>query len=266
MTVGTTTDKVVREKDGDGSAVDAKLFKTIGLYQLLRPYETGSAGDRCKTALLFVIRISFGFLLTQVVRILLATGDLERFVFTILINTTLLNMQYKYYVMVTNADSLRDIMDVTSYGFTSCGRRDRTPLHRCRDAFRPWLRVYTIISVLSTLVWVISPLLVADYAPFDKLDGTVGCYRQTVYNMWFPISERAHNWTPVWSALYAVEIVITVITLPGWVLFDCYLVTVCMLLAAQFRTMTATCETLGRRSRNSPPGTDGKWTGGKPVE
>lgn len=92
-----------------------------------------------------------------------------------------------------------------------------------------------------------------EYVPFAKLDGTVGHYRTSIFNMWFPLSESLYNRLPVWTLVYAVEAFVGSVDVYNWLLFDCYLVTMCMVLTAQFETMSTAYETLGRRQQSPPP-------------
>lgn len=237
--------------DVDETVMDMKLFKAIGLYQLLQPAASGGLSQRTRKAILAVLWLTAGLLIMQFFRLYLTLDDLQTCVYSAMVMTIGMNCIYKGYVMVTNAERLRAVLDVTLYGFTSCGGRDPSELRRCQEILFFWLRMFVKLSCIATIAWIVMPLLMIEYLPYAKLDGTVGYYRQTILNYWFPVSEAIYNWMPVWILIYMIETVVSLTNISYMMLFDSYLITVCMVLSAQFRTMSAAYKTLGSSSPRS---------------
>lgn len=237
----------------NNTMVDVKLFKAIGLYQLLEPVERSGFSQRFRTAYLTVLWVTTGLLIMQSVRLYLTLGNLQTFVYSAMLITVGLNCIIKGYVMVTNANRLRSVLDVALYGFTLCGCRDQVEFNRYRDFLFTRLRVYAIFNFVTLIIWLSVPFFINEYMSFTKMDGTVGHYRQTILNFWIPVSENTYNWIPVWTLIYTIESVISSMYIFSFILFDCYLITACMALSAQFRTLSAAYETLGPSSLKSFP-------------
>jgi len=251
-----TSTEAAKRRDGQNedppTVVDGTLFKAIGLDQLLRRPATvgGCFVDwTYRTCLLTATRLIVGLMFTQAVRVYLTLGDLQMFLPTVLLIAIAFNGMFKGHVMVTHADRLHDVLDVAQYGYTAAGRADPSKLRRCRTAMSVWLRVFVANMAVSVIVWTVIPLIINDPVPFPKLDGTVGRYRQTAHNWWYPVSEAMFNWTPVWAAICVVETAVCSLNVFCWTLFATYTVTVCEALSAQFRTLTVAYETLGRPRR-----------------
>lgn len=251
MTTTSDGGKNCSQHDDGKTVMDVKLFKAIGLYQLLQPAACGGFSQRSRMAFLAVLWLTAGLLIMQIFRLYLAFDDLQTFMYSAMLMTVGLNCIFKGYAMVTNAERLRAVLDVTLYGFTSCGRRDPSELRRCRETLFFWLRMFAEFGYITAIIWIVTPLFIIEDSPYVKLDGTVGHYRQTVLNCWFPVSETVHNWIPVWTLIYMIETVVSLTYISSSMLFDSYLITVCMVLSAQFRTMSAAYETLGSNSPQS---------------
>lgn len=245
--------KTVEYAHGNNSTImDVKLFKAIGIYQLLQPSNEGGFGDRYRTWMLIILSLIAGLQCMQIIRLYLALDDLQLFLYVAMLTTTILICTFKMYVMVTNLEKLWTMLDAARYGFTSCGRRDPSRLRRFRDTLSIWLRTFVALSSVTMIVWMFTPWFMDKYVPFAKLDGTVGYYRTSIFNLWFPLSESLYNWLPVWALVYAIEAFVCFMDVFNWSLFDCYLVTMCIVLTAHFETMSAAYETLGYRQQSPP--------------
>lgn len=243
-------------EDG-GTVVDEPLFKAIGLYQLLHPDE--GAGQRrrwYRTAYICVLWLTFGLQCVQIVGLYFTLHDFRRFAYMTVLAVNGMMCVLKGYVLVTNADRLRAVLDVARYGFTTAGRRDPGALLRCRTTLSTLLRTFVTISFSTLTVWTVTPLFMDSHVPIPRPDGTVGHYRTTIDNLWLPgMSVSLYNSTPVWATIYLMEVYICVVNVVSWSMFDCYMVTTCFVLNAQFRTIAAGYETLGRpySRRRRPP-------------
>lgn len=245
ITIVTEVDKKNIENK---TMVDVMLFKAIGLYQLLRPCESGSVRHRYRTIVHVTVWLMIGLQIMQVVRQYLSLGDIQLFLFTTVTVIVEQISNYKAYVLVTNTDKLWTVLEITRYGYISCSNRETSRLRRCGETISVWLRVFIVFIYITLTTWIIAPWIKNVYVPFNKLDGTIGHYRQTMLNMWYPISETVHNWTPVWALINLIETLISFTTVIWWVQFDCYLITVCTVLSAHFHNLSASYEILGRKS------------------
>jgi hypothetical protein len=120
---------------------------------------------------------------------------------------------------VANADRMCATLEATRYAFTGCGGRDPSELRRCRATLSAILRTFVALSFGTLFVWVLIP--------------------------WFMASEY-DDMPYVWAVVYVVESIILTVNVFCWTSFDCYLVTMCFVFDALFRTMSTGYETLGR--------------------
>lgn len=222
----------------DYTILDEKLFKMIGVYQLLRPAEHGLDAGLCRTAAKAVVGLTFGLQSMQVCRLYLARHDIQMFAnFGVLIINGLMCL-LKGYMVVANADRMSVTLDAARYTFTNCGRRDPSKLRMCRIRLSKILRTFVGLSFGTLIVWLIMPWFIQ--SEYDEM----------------PI---------IWTAVYVIESIILTVNVFCWTSFDCYLVTMCYVLEALFCTMSTGYETLGRRqtgtkssARQQLQGVDGK--------
>ncbi|XP_026804934.1 odorant receptor 22c-like [Rhopalosiphum maidis] len=208
------------EKDADGDTVmDVELFKSIGMYQLLRPAECGLNSRRCRMAALVVVALTLGLQSMQVCRLYLARHDFQMFANMGVLVINGLMCLLKGYMVVANADRMCATLEATRYAFTGCGGRDPSELRRCRATLSAILRTFVALSFGTLFVWVLIP--------------------------WFMASEY-DDMPTVWAVVYVVESIILTVNVFCWTSFDCYLVTMCFVFDALFRTMSTGYETLGR--------------------
>ncbi|VVC25250.1 Olfactory receptor, insect [Cinara cedri] len=244
FTVMAATANKSKNYDRDGTVVDVKLFKAIGLFQIL------SAGGRWhRTALQIGLCTYFGSIILNVACLYLASNDFQRLTYLSLLIIIAAMYALKAYVLLVNADRLWAVLDLARYAFTSCGQRDPSRLSRCRTALSTLLHALVVINYGAAVVWLVSPFFVQDKRlSVTHLDRDVKEYRIGIFNLWVPMSNAAYNSPVGWSLVYAYEAFILFFNCTVWSLFDCYLLTACFSLNAQFHTLTAGYAALGWRS------------------
>jgi len=230
----------------DQTIVDNKLFKSICLHQILDP--TNGGNRFCRFVLIAFMSVSFSVQIMQLVGLYFTVNDLQRFAFT----TTTLSHAFlcmtKDYVLLTHSDKLRDTLEVARYEFTSCGARDQRVVRRSRAVLSMVLRSFAVFSWFTCVIWTLTPLFAMDeYLQVTNVDDTVSRYRVTIFNMWLPVPVDVYNAMPIWSLIYMVEVIACLFTSFSWLLFDSYVVTMCVTFNAQLHTVSASCATIGHR-------------------
>ncbi|XP_003243258.1 uncharacterized protein LOC100569602 [Acyrthosiphon pisum] len=246
MTTPRVTAFTVPASSEDLTIVDNKLFKAICLHQILDP--TNGGNRFCKLVLMAFMSVSLSVQIMQLVGLYFAVNDLQRFAFT----TTTLSYAFlcmtKDYVLLAHADRLRDSLEVARFEFTSCGARDQRVVRRSRAVLSMVLRTFAMLSWSTCVIWALVPLFMMDeYLQVTNADDTVSRYRVTIFNMWLPVPVAVYNATPIWSLIYMVEVIACLFTSFSWLLFDSYVVTMCVTFNAQLRTVSASCATIGHR-------------------
>lgn len=235
------------------TAVDVNLFKVIGMYKILQPSSKCESGNRYRTFVLVGLWLSFVLLCLESVRLCLAVKDFILFQYELMKHVNVMIGMFKGYSVVMNADILWDVLEAARYKFTSCGRQDPSILHQYRHSLKIWLRTFTMLFCSTGIAWVLAPWFINEYIMLPKLDGTVGYYRSSVYNLWYPVTDSTYNWLPFWIVTYMYEALMIVIIVNIFLLFDIFFFTMCAILAAQFQTLTAAYETLGQQNRRVQP-------------
>ncbi|VVC42144.1 Hypothetical protein CINCED_3A014049 [Cinara cedri] len=229
----------------DRTVVDVKLFKAIGLFQTL----SGDDGRRYRTAMRVFFWTMFGTIVLNVWGMYLSSNDFQRFTFLFLCVTISLMCSLKAHLLsrTVDAERLGVVLDLARYAFTSCGRRDPSRLSRCRAKLSALLRTSVTIQLCVMLVWLLAPFFVHTRLSVTHLDGTVSEYRIGMVNLWVPLPDVVYDSAAGWSVVYAYEAFFFFCNFIAWMQFDCYLVTTCFALNAQFCTLAAGYEALGRR-------------------
>lgn len=249
------TDSGEDDDDSTGTVVDVKLFKAIGLYQLLCP-AYGRSGRRYRAALLTILRIAFALQVTQLLGLYYAVNDLQRFTNMAVLVVCGMLCVFKGYVVITQGERMWAVLDAARYGFASPPRRGRrrqlAALRRCRTTLSVLLRGFVAFSYATLAVWLAVPFLMDAHVPVADVSGTVDRYRLNINNLWVPVPGSVYNAPAVWTMFYAVEAFLIVVNVFCWALFDCFMITACFVLNVQFRNVSAMYRTLGRhRSRTA---------------
>lgn len=230
--------------------MDVQLFKIIGLYHLLWPTASvGAFGIRFRKVLLVASALIFGTYAVQIAVIYLAIDDFPRLAYMLLLITVAYTCLFKAYVLLRYADKMWSILELAGYTFTSSGRRDSSVLIRCRYTLSTVLRVFVGLNYCTLISWLISPLFIHEPVSVTILDGTIVHYRTAVFNLWTSLSEQVYNSPLGFATIYLIECFVCSYNLLLWTVFDCYVMTVCYVIHANFRTVIAAYKTLGQSGK-----------------
>lgn len=228
--------------------VDLRLFKAIGLYQLLSPVRSDAASGY-RTALLTSTVIIVGVFAVQTATLYLTVDDFSRFAYIVMTITMVSTNSFKSYTLIRRACPMWRALEPARYAFTTSARHDPSELFRCRDAVRTVLRTFAALNYCALSIWLITPWFVHETIPITNVDGTVAMCRTSVLNIWTPLSENAYNSPLVFAAVYAFEIFICSYCVFIITVFDIYVMTMSFVLVANFRTVAARYQTLGRSGK-----------------
>lgn len=235
----------------DDTVMDVKLFKMFGLHQLIWYTPTNGSVNWYRTVMLAALWLSTVVQCMQIFRLYLEIKHIQLFTYTLMLITSGMIFIIKGFVMITNAEKVLAVLHATRYTFTSCGHQNPSLLHRCREWLKFWLRPFFILIWSTMLLWDLVPWFAKQYVEFIKLDGTIGHYRTSTFNFWYPVSESMYNWLPVWAITYTIEAFIGYTYVMCLFLFDGFLVTMCITLNAQFHTLSAAYYALGHQSHHN---------------
>lgn len=232
----------------NGTIVDVKLFKVIGLWQTLNPtmYTDSVLNGRLyKWVLQVFFWMMFITIVSNTVMLREASNDFQRFMYLSMLIIISINNTIKVYVLLNKSDQMSAVLDLAQYAFTSCSRRDPSLLSQCRGNLFALLRAIVVINYVVTAIWSVLPFFIDEPLSVIQLDGTVRKYRVCIVNVWVPLSYAMYNTTAGWYLVYVYELFMMVCNILAWVMFDIYMITMCFALNVQFRILAAGYEALG---------------------
>lgn len=174
-------------------SVDVKLFKSVGLYYLLRPVPAdGPRSDhRCLRAFIAVVWSLFGLSALQFSVLYFVRTDLKRLINLIMLLNVSLTTCFKGYVLIGNADRMWAVLELLGrYAFTTSSYRDPSELIRSRAKLSALTRTFVAFTYSVVFVWIVSPFFIETPMRAVRPDGTVAEYRMAVLNMWTPLQTR----------------------------------------------------------------------------
>lgn len=211
------------EPDARSTAVDTALFAAMGLSAILRPAKGPVHWPR--TAVRALCWLVVGLQAAQAVRLFRSLDRGPQLVYETAIVVNGLLSVYMGLVLTGRVDGVREALRAADHGFTRSSRRRPAELRRFGAALSTWLRVLVPLAF-----------------------GTVGLW---VTIEWFAVPAGPSDVTRFVRAAWSTS---QTVSLPAFVYigltFDICLVTTCFALDAQFRIVSASCETVGH---NRPP-------------
>lgn len=205
-------------------AAYTSLFAAVGLSGVLRPAAAGSTRHGPRAALRALCWLMIGLQTAQAVRTLRARDrGPELLVIDATSVTNGLLCAYKGLVLTGHADSVRKVLRVAGPRFTRSSRRRPREMLRCAAQLSAWLYAFAALAVPTVGLWV----AVEWYAVAADPSSSDAANRAVRY---------------AWAASQS-------ISLSGFAysatLFDFCMGAACFGLDAQFRTVSASCETVG---------------------
>lgn len=218
------------------TAVDATLFAAVGLSGILRRRpRAGVHWPRAGTRALCWLVIGL-----QTAKAVRMYGSWERGPQLVYEAASVANgmlCTYKGLALTGRADGVRRVLRAAGHAFTRCSRRRPRELLRRGAALSAWLRAFAALGACTVGLWVAVDWL-------DSPDDPSAVSR----------ASRA-----AWSTSQTVSLL-------GFaycgLTFDLCLATACFALGAQFRTVSASCETAGRRPTPAAASSAGSCSAG----
>ncbi|XP_025420743.1 uncharacterized protein LOC112690858, partial [Sipha flava] len=227
--------------DGD-SIVCPTLAKCTGLYYIVRP-DTATVCGRNASHVVAAVMIAFtaACLSLYPVGLYRWANDTTQLTIQVALYSNFLFGAYKSYMVVRRSRDIWTCMDVTRAGFAlgHHGRYDRPAtghLHRCRAVSSAFTRWFSVVNYSILFLWSTIPFMAGDaYIHVRNHDGTFSSYRVNPYNMYFFVSSDTYNqWHLVFHLL---ESLFGLCFVMSMILFDTFMVTLCVTIAGQLKVI-----------------------------
>lgn len=169
---------------------------------------------------------------------------------------------FKAFTVVRHSADIRRCLDVTRFDFVPGAMSDSDSAHyfrACRDASSTFTGWFAASSHFVLLVWTLLPfVVVGKQVRIENRDGSSSNYHFNPYNMYFLVSSETYN---EWHLVFhLVEWAFGMCFVLFMVLFDTFMVTLCIAITCQMRGIADAYRKLGhdRSAVSSEVCLDGK--------
>lgn len=253
----------IRKVETKYTILNVTLAKTTGLYQMLDP---GSIKLRNHNAynIVNVILVLFSSIvstMTFVNGVNLWTKYPEHKTDTVL-NVVYAEMClfacYKVCVIIYRAHDILDCFPITRFDFTSIGHRLTHILELWRNRSIRFTNLYVYTTYTTGIFFVMCPLWFRNkLSKLTAADGSTSFYRINVLNLYTLCSAETYNTNFFW--MYLLEMLVTIIFIYLFVIFDTLLTELCLSFVCHFKIVNTSLESLGQKP-SSNPRNPSKWS------
>lgn len=232
------------------------MYKQLGFYQLLDPQ-----GPRIYGYHVFSTIMKMFLLIVQIIVIFGVIGffvdvddnktkNSNSFeLIVILTNCTLSSL--KMYTLVTNADVIWKLFDITCMDYLRCSQHNKRIIG---DLVKNWKWSTTVTNLIARsflsglFLWILGPFIAQENYSTES----TGSHRyQNIINVKFPVTTEFYN--NYYFAFYSMEVAIGFCIVYGSVLVDAFLMSFCWIISAQYKSVTTAYEMFGHENESEPP-------------
>lgn len=216
--------------------IDPQVMKLIGFYQMLSPHGPKVFGVDIfkyitKTLLLIQIILLFVYVL-NIYHSIEEVNELAKYIF--LIASSMVSV-FKLFSVIQHSDTLWNCIQLTSIDNLSYKYHNRHILKSGRTRTKLLTSHYTFWWFVSVITFVISPLFIKNYYIRIKIDNDIEYYRYNVLNFIFPVTGEFYN--KHFINYYILESIITIILGHCILMYDILIISICITLRYQFKTI-----------------------------
>lgn len=238
--------------DPDRYIVNLKLAAYTGLYQIVNPDSPTVFGRNVYQVCVALYSVYVTVILASIpVGLYHWTNDTAQFVMGLVLLNNYFFSVFKIVMVMRNARKIWDCVEVTRVDFMSrYGKYDRAPLTGCLRLTSKITKVYTLFCYVLLVAWFLVPFgLKNTFMVIKQRDGTYWKYRVNVHNLYVPISAESYNENI--NYLYVLEVVFGYCYIAFTVIFDTFIVSMCLAIASQMETVNNAFTTLGFEAAKS---------------
>lgn len=248
--------------NGRKVALNLTMYKQLGFYQLLDPNGPKIYGYHIYSTVLktFLIAVQFisifgvlGFFIEMNDTVGADNKKTSSFeIIVILTNCTLSSL--KMYTLLSNADVIWNMFDITCINFLQCVQNSeiitKKLVKRCvQSTIITSLIAYSFFG--GMILWIMGPWFIANETHSDPLNNIVSRRHENIINIKFPVTVKIYN--QYFFAFYIMEIAIGFCIVYGSILVDAFLMSFCWIISAQYQSVTSAYKAFGHdlKSLNS---------------
>lgn len=241
--------EIMEAHDEKKHIINIRLMKIIKIYELFDPELIKLYGRNVYRTVNYVfISINVVAAIACGWSVYCCLNDYYNAIMYAMIFIVLAYNSFKSYYVIRNSKAIWDCIDFTSVEFLSCGhcRNDipRAGRTRCIN----FTNFFSLLWATTCIFWMISPLLIND--PYRDVQDASAEYHLNVFNFLFPlVSTEWYNENFI--LFYAVECVVMAYNSYVLVMVDIIIVSFCMTISIQLKTVGCAFETLGHCDRQT---------------
>nr|UMT69233.1 odorant receptor 42 [Myzus persicae] len=162
---------------------------------------------------------------------------------------------FKAYMIVRHSDDIRRSLDVTRFDFVSSAIADPDSarfFRRCRNVSATFTGWFAAINHFVLMLWTLLPFVIdSNKVEVKNRDGSFSYYHFNPYNLYFLVSSETYN---EWHLVFhLIEWMFGLIFILVMILFDTWMVTLCIAITCQMKGIADAYRKLGHcRSRTAP--------------
>ncbi|CAH1724318.1 unnamed protein product [Aphis gossypii] len=240
--------------DNGDCIVSLVLAKCTGLYYIINPKSIKLGGHNVfHIAIMVMITFTSVCLLLCPIGLYYWVNDVTQFIIQLIVLGNFSFGCFKAFTIVHYSDDIRRCLDVTRFDFLSSANTDPDSVRffkRCRNVSLKFTSWFAISSHSVLLVWTLLPfVVVGNPVVIKNRDNSTSNYHFNPYNMYFLVSNETYNeWHLIFHLL---EWMFGLCFVMFMVLFDTFMVSMCIAITYQMRCVAAAYRRLGHNRRTT---------------
>lgn len=231
--------------------INLQLMKIIGLYQLLNPNATTLFGYNIYKlgGFISILYLTLNIIMCNI-SIYYSQYDFTAVVRYIMFIYATFFVIIKISFLIIKSDILWNFISFTSINFLSYSGHQKYFLMNARIISLIISNVFAILWAAFIALWIFSPIVIKDsYLNIKSKNSTYMQYRYNMLNLLFPVSTQFYN--DNFTVFYLFETIILTIYGYSMIVFDCLIISFCLTIVFQLRTIASSYSTLGYNHTNN---------------
>lgn len=227
--------------------LNLKLSKLVGLYQILDPDTKKMFGYNVYhiVVVLFSL-VLFGVATFFPISMYYLTNDVMAFTFNLGCSQNLGFCSYKMILILYYSNDIWKCVEVTGLGFIAYEKYDRNIFKNCREISWRITRVYVILCVLVTVVYILDPLVFnTAMVTIKNIDGSYSNYRNNVLNTYISlITDETYN-DRYFYVFFSIDTITVISFVYCSMVFDIIMLVICCAISCHLGTISNAIGSLG---------------------
>lgn len=232
--------------DYDKYILNVKLATYTGLYQMIDPPSKTVLGNNVYHVSV-IAYVGFVTVLLMLIPVGLYcwANDTNQFFMGLILFVNYFFAIYKVLTIIRNSRKIWDCVEVTRVDFLTSYARYRTEaLKKCSTRSLQITYVYSVCCYTLLVLWYMIPFAVRNtHVTVRYRDGTYCDYRLNVHNLYVPVSSQTYN--EYFTCFYVLEVAFGFCYIAFTVMFDNFVVSMCLAISSQIETVAEAFESLG---------------------